>query len=285
MTMCDDRDDATIDLPFGAGRSRREALRLGGLTAFGALIGGSALLGGAAPSFAQATGPAGASAGKPFDILIAIYPGGTLLDFAGPSEVFHRIPNTRIRFASPDGGPVLLEYGVVFGNSERLADIESTDLILVPGGPDLTAPNKPEAQKQILRLAEGAKYVTSVCTGSLVLAKTGILRGRRSASHWATVNLLAKYGAIPDPRRFVTDGDGRFMSGGGVTSGIDFALRVAERLRGPAAAELAQLLIEYDPDPPFKSGHPRVARPEIVAMAEKALPGATRGLIHIEGVD
>jgi len=269
--------------------TRRQALTFGGMATLGALLAGSAMLGsgavlgGSSPALAQTDISAGSST-DPFDILFAIYPGGTLLDFAGPSEVFHRIPNTRIRFASYDGGPVPLEYGVVFGKSERLSDIEKTDLIMVPGGPDLTAPMKRESLAQIRRLADGAKYVTSVCTGSLVLAATGILKGKRSACHWACVNELAKYGAIPDPARFVEDDNGRFMSGGGVTSGIDFALRVTAKLRGKTAAEFAQLLIEYDPDPPFQSGHPRVAPPEIIAMAEKALPGATKGHLHLPGV-
>lgn len=281
--MIDDRDGVSEDFPFGRGRTRRDAMRLGGLSALGAVVGGSALFGAAAPGFAQSTGPLGASADKPFDILFAIYPGGTALDFVGPNEVFSLVPNTRIRFASPDGGAVHLQYGHVWGESERLADIERTDLLLVPGGPDLTAPNKPYAQKEILRLAQSAKYVTSVCTGSLVLAKTGILKGKRAASHWASVNMLAKYGAIPDPQRFVSDDNGRFMSGGGVTSGIDFALRVVDQLRGPTAAQFTQLMIEYDPSPPFNSGHPRVAAPEIMAMAEKALPGGTKGLWQIPG--
>jgi len=282
--MSDDRDDATEDFPLSQSRSRRDALRIGGLSALGAVIAGGTLLGHASPSLAQTAGTLGAL-DKPFDILFAIYPGGTLLDFAGPAEVFHRMPNARIRYGSPDGGPVMLEYGVVWGRSERLADIAKTDLLLVPGGPDLTAPNKPAAQREILRLAQSAQYVTSVCTGALVLAKTGILEGKRSASHWATVNLLKRYGAIPDPARFVSDGNGRFMSGGGVTSGIDFALRVTDKLCGSTAAQVSQLIIEYDPDPPYRSGHPRVARPEIVAEVEKLIPGARNGLMHIEGVN
>jgi transcriptional regulator GlxA family with amidase domain len=280
--MSDQHDEPTEDFPFGRGRSRRDALMLGGLSALGAIAGASALAGASVPAFAQAPKAPG-SPGKPFDILFAIYPDGTLLDFAGPNEVFSFVPNTRIRIASPDGGPVTLQNGWVWGQSERLADIESTDLLLVPGGPDLTAPNKPAAQKEILRLAQGAKYVTSVCTGSLVLAKTGILKGKRAASHWASVNMLAKYGAIPDPQRFVSDDNGRFMSGGGVTSGIDFGLRVVDRLYGADMAQFIQLLIEYDPAPPYNSGHPRVARPNILAMAEKVLPGGSKGLWQIPG--
>ncbi len=281
--MGNEHDKPTEDFPFGRGRSRRDTLMLGGLSALGAIVGGSALAGASTPLFAQAPKVPASANGKPFDILFAIYPDGTLLDFAGPNEVFSFVPNTRIRFASPDGGPVTLQNGWVWGKSERLADIEGTDLLLVPGGPDLTAPNKPAAQKEILRLAQGAKHVTSVCTGSLVLAKTGILKGKRAASHWASVNMLAKYGAIPDPQRFVSDDNGRFMSGGGVTSGIDFGLRVVDKLYGADMAQFIQLLIEYDPAPPYNSGHPRVARPEILAMAEKVLPGGSKGLWQIPG--
>ncbi len=264
-------------------RARRDVLRLGGAAALGAILGGA--LPGAEPEAIAATPTPGLLAPDvPLDIVIAVYPRGTLLDFAGPGEIFHRLPNTRIRYASLDGGPVTLEFGVVYGNTERLADIGKADLLLVPGGSDLSAPTRPEYLAEIRRLADGARYVTSVCTGSLVLAVAGVLKGKRSACHWAFVNHLAKYGAIPDPARFVEDDGGRFMSGGGVTSGIDFALRVAAKLRGQLAAELAQLIVEYDPDPPFRSGHPRVAPPEVLAMVEERMPGALQGQRQIPGV-
>ncbi|WP_244146473.1 DJ-1/PfpI family protein [Paraburkholderia sp. BCC1876] len=264
--------------------SRRDVLKLGSLATLGALLGGGALLGRATPALAEAASTGILSPTEPLDIVIAVYPNGTLLDFAGPSEVFHWLPNTNIRYASLDGGPVTLEYGVVYGKTERLADVAKADLIMVPGGSDLTAPMQPAYQAQIRRLADGARYVTSVCNGSLVLAATGILKGKRSACHWAFINDLKEYGAIPVPDRFVEDDNGRFMSGGGITAGIDFALRVAAKLRGQQVAEFAQLLIEYDPAPPFHSGHPRDARPEIVAMVEKELPGASKGLARIPGI-
>ncbi|MPV69515.1 DJ-1/PfpI family protein [Burkholderia sp. BE17] len=268
----------------GAGRSRRDMLKFGSIATLGAVLGGGALLGHTTPALAQAASNGELAPDAPLNILIVNYDGGTLLDFAGPSEIFHRLPNTNVRYASLNGGNVTLEFGVVYGKTERLADIEKTDLILVPGGSDLTAPMRPEYQAQIRRLAESAKHVTSVCNGSLVLAATGILKGKRSACHWAFVNKLSEYGAIPVPDRFVEDDNGRFMSGGGVTAGIDFALRVAEKLRGRQAAEFTQLVIEYDPAPPFRSGHPRDARPELVAMVDKELPGASRGLARIPGV-
>ncbi|MEK6423585.1 MAG: DJ-1/PfpI family protein [Burkholderia gladioli] len=268
--------------------ARRDLLKLGGLATLGAWLGGGALLGDATPALAQTAAQADDTGllapDQPLDIVIALYRGGTLLDFAGPSEIFQRLPNTRIHYASLNGGPVTLEFGAVYGKSERLADIERTDLLLVPGGSDLGEPTRPEYLAQIRRLADGARHITSVCTGSLVLAAAGLLVGKRSACHWAFINDLAKYGAIPDPARYVEDEGGRFMSGGGVTSGIDFALRVAARLRGRVPAEFVQLIVEYDPDPPFRSGHPRVAPPEIVAMVEKRMPGAMQGLRKIPGV-
>lgn len=279
------KNDDDGDQLSRAGHSRRDALRLGGVAALAAAVGGGALLGHATPAFAQARGEAGSlTQNDPLDILIVNYDGGTLLDFAGPSEIFHRLPNTNVRYASLNGGTVTLEFGVVYGNTERLADIEKTDLILVPGGSNLSAPMGPAYQAQIRRLAESAKYVTSVCNGSLVLAATGVLKGKRSGCHWAFLNELPKYGAIPVAERFVEDDNGRFMSGGGVTAGIDFALRVAEKLRGRKAAEFTQLLIAYDPAPPFHCGDPSDAPPEILAMVDKRLPGASKGLALIPGL-
>jgi transcriptional regulator GlxA family with amidase domain len=242
----------------------------------GGVAAAAALFGAAVPRVSPA---AAASSDRPFEILFAIYPNGTLLDFAGPNEIFTRVPNTRVRFASPAGGAVTLENGVVFGKSERLSDIASTDLICVPGGPDLTSMMTPEVLGHIRRLSDGAKYVTSVCTGSLVLGASGVLKGKRSACHWACLNLLKEYGAIPDPARIVKDG--RFMSGGGVTSGIDFALAVAAEISGPLEAQVAQLIVEYNPQPPFHSGHPSTASRELLEIVEKRLPGASRGLLAI----
>lgn len=272
------------------GHTRRDVLRLGSLASLGAILGSGALLSLPAaaqtPAVGQAAGDKAGSMApdQPLNIVIAVYQGGTLLDFAGPSEVFHRLPNTNVRYASLNGGPVTLEFGVVYGNTERLAGIDRADLLLVPGGSDLSEPTKPEYLAQIKRLAAGAQHITSVCTGSLVLAVAGVLKGKRSACHWAFVNDLADYGAIPDPARFVEDDNGRFMSGGGVTSGIDFALRVAAKLRGRLNAEFAQLVIEYDPDPPFHAGHPRVAPPEVMALAKKKIPSELKGLHKSPGV-
>lgn len=253
------------------GRSRRQFMFLGGVAAAAAAAGG--LL----PGVAQAavTG----EAEKPLDFLFAIYPGGTLLDFAGPNEILSRIPNTRVRFASPHGGLVTLEKGVLFGPTEKLADVSNVDVICVPGGPDLSAMMKPEMLAHVRRISETAKYVTSVCTGSIILAASGVLKGKRSACHWAALNVLKEYGAIPDPARIVKDG--RFMSGGGVTAGIDFGLAIAAELRGAEAAQEMQLLVQYDPQPPFHAGNPSDAPPKIRDAVYKMLPGSKDGLLQL----
>ncbi len=285
VTMTDNiENESAQGHSISAKFSRRDALKRGSVAAVGAILGGATLFGRATPAYPQTVSTSALAPTDPLNIVITIYHGGTLLDFAGPCEIFRRLPNTNVRIASLNGGPVTLEFGVVYGDTERLADIEKADLLLVPGGPDLTEPTKPEYMAHIQRLAKGSKYITSVCTGSLVLAAGGLLKGKRSACHWAFINDLAEYGAIPDPARFVVDDNGRFMSGGGVTSGIDFALQVAAKLRGQVAAEFAQLIVEYDPDPPFRSGHPKVAPPEVLAIVDKKMPGAIKGLRKIPGI-
>ncbi|NHO29788.1 DJ-1/PfpI family protein [Acetobacter farinalis] len=252
------------------GRARRQAM----------LIGGAALATTAAVSFlpgvAHATTRAGAE--KPIDFLFVIYPNGTLLDFAGPNEILSRIPNTRVRFASPAGGPVTLEKGIVFGPTEKLSDIDKVDVICIPGALNLSAMMKPEILAHIRKLSESAQYVTSVCTGSLILGAAGVLKGKRSACHWAFLNVLKEYGAIPDSARIVKDG--RFMSGGGVTAGIDFGVAIAAELRGAQAAQQVQLLVQYDPQPPFRSGNPADAPENVREAVYKMLPGSKDGLMR-----
>lgn len=281
--MVDSSGDGSNGRGLDRRDSRRSFLKLGSIATLGAVLGGGYLYGWPSLGLAK-TRSAGSATGTVFTIVIATYAGGTLLDFAGPSEIFHRLPNTEVRIASLNGGAVNLEFGIQIGSTERLSDIATADLLLIPGGPDLTEPTKPEYLAEVRRLAAGAKHITSVCTGSLVLAAAGLLKGKRSACHWAAINRLSHYGAIPVSERFVEDDNGRFMSGGGITSGIDFALRVAAKLHGRVAAELAQMVVEYDPDPPYHSGHPRLASPEVLEMVKEMMPGALEGLAPIPGV-
>lgn len=259
--MADNRYPETdAEPPSAEGASRRQALLLGSLATLAALTRGIW------PVEAAAAGQA--DSGQPFEILVALYPTFTLLDFAGVNEVFQRLPNVKVRITSPSGGAVTSDTHVVIGATERLADVARCDLFCVVGGTDRSSMMAAEVQNELRRLAGSARYITSVCNGSLILGAAGLLKGRRSACHWAQRSLLKQYGAIADNARVVRDGN--YISGGGVTAGIDFALTVAAELRGPVQAQVVQLLMEYAPDPPFHSGGPDQAPPEVLqAFAER----------------
>ncbi len=205
-------------------------------------------------------------------IVFALYPGVTHLDFTGPHQVFSRLPDVKILAASEAGLPIGAD-GLTFANLTRLEDVAACDVLCVPGGFGTTAAMEDAAyMAQIKRLAAGARYVTSVCTGSLILGAAGLLRGKRAACHWASRDLLPLFGAIPDDARVVRDGN--VFTGGGVTAGIDFALTLAEEIAGRETAELIQLYLEYAPAPPFDAGRPETAPPEVL---ERALALMKRG--------
>ena len=146
------------------------------------------------------------------------------------------------------------------------------DLICVPGGGGMNPLlNDPETLDFVREKAAKARYVTSVCTGSLVLAAAGLLKGKRSACHWMSREMLSEFGAIPDPARVVIDGN--YISGGGVTAGIDFGLTVAAEVFGDDVAKSVQLGIEYNPRPPFDAGSPETAGPEVEKAARDAAAG------------
>jgi putative intracellular protease/amidase len=204
------------------------------------------------------------SGGQPV-IVFALFPGVTQLDFTGPHEVFSSLPGASVILASAEGGTIEATGGMTFAGVRRLADITSCDVICVPGGRGSTdnAISDPEFLDELRRLAGGARYITSVCTGSLVLGAAGLLRGKRATSHWAWRDMLALFGALPDPGRVVSDGN--VITGGGVTAGIEFALSVVAELAGPETAQAIQLQIEYAPAPPFDAGRPETASPAILA--------------------
>jgi cyclohexyl-isocyanide hydratase len=208
----------------------------------------------------------------PFRIVFILYPRLTQLDFTGPYEVLARMPGAETIIASKDGGALVTEMGLTFANLRALADIDSADMIMIPGGPGQTdAMQDPEFMVEVKRLGESAKYVTSVCTGSLILAAAGLITGKRAGSHWAYRELLSMFGAIPDDARVVRDGN--VITGGGVTAGIDIALNIVADLRGPDVAKMIQLAIEYAPAPPFNSGRPETAEPETVAAVKQLFSG------------
>jgi len=210
-----------------------------------------------------------------FRIVEILYPGLTQLDFTGPHTVFARLPNTEVIVASRDGGEIASDGDLTFAHTRRLADIDRCDLICIPGGMSATeAANDAVLIAEIRRLAAGARYLTSVCTGSLILGAAGLLQGRRAACHWAWRQMLPLFGAIPHDGRVVRDGD--IITGGGVTAGIDFALVVAAELAGEAVAQAIQLGIEYAPAPPFNAGRPELAPPAVLtgvrARMDAAMP-------------
>ena len=196
-------------------------------------------------------------------IVIALYPGVTHLDFTGPHQVLSRLPNADVVVASLGGQDIEAE-GLTFAKLADLAALERCDVLCVPGGLGTTDAMQDEAfMAQIRRLGAGATYLTSVCTGSLILAAAGFLKGKRAACHWAWRELLVPFGAIVVESRVARDGN--IITGGGVTAGLDFAFVLMAELAGETLAKSVQLGLEYAPAPPFASGRPELASPEIVA--------------------
>jgi cyclohexyl-isocyanide hydratase len=205
-----------------------------------------------------------------FPIVFALFPRVTQLDFTGPFEVFSRLPGARCVLASVAGGSIQADGGITFTGVVKLAEVCECSLLCVPGGfGTVAALEDPAFLTEIGRLGTRAQYVTSVCTGSLLLAAAGLLRGRRAACHWAWRDLLSAFGVAPDAARVVRDGN--VITGGGVTAGIDMALTVMAEIAGVDQAEAVQLSLEYAPEPPFDSGRPERARPEIVAVVRQKL--------------
>ncbi len=201
---------------------------------------------------------------EPLRIVFALYPQLTQLDFTGPFEVLQRLPGASLTVASRTGGTLTADSGLSFTGLARLADVPATDVICVPGGYGLTAAlNDAVYVSEVRRLGLSARYITSVCTGSLILAAAGLLVGKRATCHWAWRSLLAEQGVQVEDGRVVRDGN--VLTGGGVTAGIDFGLVLAAELAGEATAQLIQLAIEYDPEPPFGAGHPDRAPSAVLA--------------------
>ncbi|TAJ70945.1 MAG: DJ-1/PfpI family protein [Phenylobacterium sp.] len=205
-------------------------------------------------------------------ILFVLYPGVTHLDFTGPHQVLARTPNAEVTVASLGGVDVDAE-GLTFTKLADLAKIEHCDVLCLPGGFGTTEAMLNDAfMGHIRRLGAQATYLTSVCTGSLILGAAGFLQGKRAATHWAWRELLPAFGAIVSEERVARDGN--VITGGGVTAGIDFALVLLEELAGRDYAEGTQLGLEYAPAPPFNSGRPELARPEVLAAVKARMAAA-----------
>lgn len=198
-----------------------------------------------------------------------LFPDITQLDLTGPFEVMSMLPGATTHLVWKDLHPVRAGSGLVLQPTETFAECPQLDVLCIPGGAGMN-PLLTDAQTLdfIRRQASGARYVTSVCTGALVLGAAGLLNGRRAATHWMSMQFLPAFGAIPVDERVVIDGN--IITGGGVTAGIDFGLRVVAQIAGEDVARRIQLAIEYDPHPPFDSGHPRTASPALVGAVTEA---------------
>lgn len=204
-----------------------------------------------------------------FHIGFLLYPNLTQLDMTGPAQVLARMPGARLHFVWKTPDPVRDDAGMTFLPTTTISECPRLDMVCVPGGYGCTAMMTDEVVLEWLRAqAETARFVTSVCTGSLILAAAGLLDGYRAGCHWAWRDQLALFGAIPVASRVVEDRNR--ISGGGVTAGIDFAFRIVEKLHGRDMAEMIQLALEYDPEP-LGGGTPATARKEIVDATVAAM--------------
>jgi len=203
-----------------------------------------------------------------FNIGFVIFPDLTQLDFTGPLQVLSRLPNSATHIVAKSTEPVPSDCQLGLVPTHTFVNCPPLDLICIPGGSEGVAGviNDRETIEFVRRQAGSAKYITSVCTGAFVLGVAGLLKGRRATTHWAYTDLLPLVGATHKKARVVKDGN--IITGGGVTAGIDFGLTVVAEVAGEMIARKIQLGIEYDPAPPFDSGHPDKAptiKPELLS--------------------
>lgn len=206
----------------------------------------------------------------PVQIGILLYPNVTQLDATGPAQVLSRVPGAKVHMIWKTKEPIPTDAGFAILPTTSFAECPQLDVICVPGGAGQAALMTDEETLGFLRQqAEDARYVTSVCTGSLVLAAAGLLKGYKAGCHWAWREMLRPFGAEPVAERVVRDRNR--ITGGGVTAGIDFGFVVAAELAGEEAAKMIQLFLEYDPQAPFDCGSPEKAGAERVAKAREMM--------------
>jgi transcriptional regulator GlxA family with amidase domain len=210
------------------------------------------------------------------DVAIPLFDRFTALDAVGPYEVLSRLPEARVRFIAAEPGPVRTDNGMLTLVAEAsLDDLPQPEVIVVPGGTGTrTALGEQRLVDWIRRAHESSEWTTSVCTGSLLLGAAGVLDGTEATSHWLELETLRRFGAQPVGRRVVEEG--RVITAAGVSAGIDMALGLAERIAGERAAQAIQLLIEYDPQPPFDAGSTATAPGELVELVRSRATAALR---------
>lgn len=212
---------------------------------------------------------------KRFQIVILLHPGVTALDAVGPYEVFSRMSNTEVRLVGKEVGPVTTEgRALLLGVTHTIAETPSPDLVLVPGG--TTTPGQmvdDDVLDWLRKVHDTTTWTSSVCTGALILGAAGILKGLPATTHWYKMGVLRIMGARPEPNKRIVR-SGKVVTAAGVSSGIDLALWLAGEIAGRARAEAIQLVIEYDPHPPFDSGHMSKASKETQKLAKEMMDGS-----------
>jgi len=206
-------------------------------------------------------------------IVILIYPGLTALDAIGPYEVFNSLRKFDIHFAWKEVGPVVSDSGVLMlGATHMLGEISECDVLLVPGSAadTLTLMADHEVLRWIRKIHASTKYTTSVCSGALILGAAGLLKGVPATTHWAGMQALKQVGAVPKPEDRIVRKD-KIITAAGVSAGIDLALFLVSEILGTEQAKIAQLLVEYDPQPPFDSGHMRKAEESVAKKARSKM--------------
>jgi transcriptional regulator GlxA family with amidase domain len=197
-------------------------------------------------------------------IAVLLYDDMTALDAIGPYEVIGHLPGAELAFVAAEPGIKRTDQKLGLVADRSIADVPSPDIVLVPGG-DERGPMEDERVLDWLQSAHAStSWTTSVCTGSLILAAAGILKGLKATTHWASLERLAAFGAIPTSDRVVEQG--KVITAAGVSSGIDMGLTLASRIAGDDFAQAVQLAIEYDPQPPFDAGSPAKAPERVVQM-------------------
>lgn len=203
-------------------------------------------------------------------IIFLFYDGMTALDVVGPHEILSRLPNVSVKRVGKSTGQIKTDSGLIMNADYSISEVLTADVLFIPGaGNATTLKIYPEILDWIRLLHSKTTWTTSVCTGSLILGAAGILTGMQATTHWAALDRLCKWGAQSIQKRIVESG--KIITAAGVSAGIDMALILAAKLSGEAVAKSLQLGIEYDPEPPFNSGSPEKADPELLESLQKKM--------------
>lgn len=206
------------------------------------------------------------------DIVIYIYNGLTALDAVGPHEVLSRLPNANVKFVAKEKGIIVTDNRFLKLVAEyNISEIEQADILVIPGS--VLGFIREVKDKTLLswinKINETSSWTTSVCSGSIILAASGLLKNKKATAHWGVIHLLKDYGSIPVSERYVQEG--KIITAQGVSAGIDMSLHLASQIVGVDKAKAYQLLLEYDPKPPFNSGNINEADSEIIELAKRYL--------------